>query len=338
MNKTETKTPFIGQIKKELFKLSLKNEASLVLITVVLAIIIGSINPRFFSVNIFYGTMLATVVWGILGLGVGIVMINGGVDISSTTISIFSAYTGIKIMQAINPNASIILLFLIAMAIGAVLGLVNGLFISIFNVPVFFATLATSAIYKGVMLEYIGNIYITPAQMPQSTLDFSRTYVLGGLHISVLLLLTLIILSNIILRYTILGRGVYALGGAPESAQRIGYKLNRLKLSIYAYAGMLYGIAGVVYVANSRLADPYDMIGTRLTVIAIVVLGGVSLLGGKGSVWGVFFGALLSVIIRNNLILIGITSDWANFVFGLIFIGAVVLQSINNARAKRLSA
>ena len=338
MNNIDKKTTFTSQLTSVINTLLLQNETILIIITILLSLMIGLINPKFFTIGTLYETLLATVVWGILGIGVGIVMINGGVDLSSTTISIFSAYAGTKIMLAIYPDAPIIVLFLIAMAIGAVLGLVNGLFISLFNIPVFFATLATATIYKALMLEYIGNIYITPAQMPQSALDFSRTYVLGGLHISVLLMFALLIVTHIILRYTVIGRGVYALGGAPESAARIGYKLNKLKLSIYVYSGIIYAIAGVVYVSNSRLADPYDMIDTRLTVIASVVLGGVSLMGGKGSVWGVLLGALLSVIIRNNLVLIGISSDWANFVFGIIFIAAVVLQAFNNARAKRQTA
>jgi simple sugar transport system permease protein len=338
MNKIDQKSSFMSRLTETVNNLLMRNETVLVLITIGLSVIIGSINSKFFTIGTIYEILLATVVWGIIGIGVGIVMISGGVDLSSTTIAIFSAYSATKIMLAINPDAPLILLFLIAIVIGGLLGLVNGLFISLFNIPVFFATLATATIYKALMLEYIGNIYITPAQMPQAALDFSRTYVLGGLHVSVLLMFALLILSYIILRYTIVGRGVYALGGAPESAARIGYKLNRLKLSIYIYSGMMYAIGGVVYVCNSRLADPYDLMDSRLTVIAAVVLGGFSLTGGKGSVWGVLLGALLSTIIRNNLILIGISSDWANFVFGLIFIAAVVLQAFNTARTKRRTA
>jgi len=319
----------------KLNKLLLKNETMLVLSIVILSILIGTINQKFFTIETIHETMLATVVWVIVGIGVALVMINGGVDLSCMPIAMFSAYSGTKLMLLINPDAPIIVLFLIAMAIGAGLGLVNALFISIFKIPIFIATLATGVIYKAVMLEFIGNIYITPAQMPQSALDFSRAYVLGGFHVSVLIMFALLIVTFLLMRFTIIGHGVYALGGAPESAQRIGFSLRKLKFSIYIYSGIMYAIGGVVYVCNSRLADPYDMIGNELTVIAAVVLGGVSLLGGKGNVWGVFLGALLSVIIRNNLILIGISSDWSNFVFGVIFVLAIALQAFNTARAKR---
>lgn len=338
MNTIDQKASLMSRITDTVNKLLMRNETVLILITIILSVIIGSINSKFFTIGTLYETLLATVVWGIIGIGVGIVMISGGVDLSSTTIAMFSAYTATKIMLAINPDGPLIIMFIFAMIIGGVLGLVNGLFVSFFNIPVFFATLATATIYKAIMLEFIGNIYITPAQMPQAALDFSRVYVFGGLHISVLLMFALLIISHLIMRYSIIGRGVYALGGAPESAARIGFSMNKVKLSLYFYSGMMYAIGGVVYVCNSRLADPYDLIDLRLTVIAAVVLGGFSLTGGKGSIWGVLLGALLSVIIKNNLNLIGISSDWANFVFGMIFIAAVVLQAFNKARTKRLAA
>jgi len=338
MNKTKNTAITESQFFKTINKLFAKNETVLVLSIVALSILIGSINSAFFTVGTIYETLLATVIWGIVGIGVSLVMINGGVDLSCMSIAMFSAYSATKLMLFINPDAPIIILFLIAMVIGAGLGLVNALFISIFKIPIFITTLATGVIYKAIMLEFIGNIYITPAEMPQSALDFSRTYVFGGLHISVLIMFALLLVSFILMRYTIIGRGVYALGGDPESAERIGYNLRRQKFITYIYTGIMYAIGGVVYVSNSRLADPYDMIGTELTVIAAVVLGGVSLLGGKGSVWGVLLGALLSVIIKNNLILIGITSDWSNFVFGLIFVLAVALQAFNSARTKKQTA
>ena len=334
MNNTQEKGFSNTRFAKTINKLLAQNETILVLSIIGLSLLIGTINNAFFTVGTLYETLLATVVWGVVGIGVTLVMINGGVDLSSMSIAMFSAYTATKIMLWINPESPVIVLFLIAGVIGAGLGFVNAMFISLFKIPIFIVTLAMGVVYKAIMLEFIGNIYITPAQMPQSALDFSRTYVFGGLHISVLIMFALLILTHIIMRYTTLGRGVYALGGAPESAQRIGYSLRRLKFSLYIFAGVIYAIGGVIYVSNSRLADPYDMIGTELTVIAAVVLGGVSLTGGKGTVWGLLLGVLLSVIIRNNLILIGISSDWANFVFGAIFVAAVALQAYNKARTK----
>jgi len=330
------KTALSGsQIKNSLKKLLTQNETIIVFSIVALSIVIGSINNAFFTMETLFETLLACVVPGILALGVGIVMINGGVDLSGMAIAIFSAYSAITIILLLNLEVPVIVIFLLAMAIGAALGLLNGLIITFFKIPIFIATLCTGAIFKGIMLEFIGNIYITPAQMPQSALDFSRSAVFGGLHISVFIMIGLFVLTYILLKYTIIGRGVFASGGALESAARIGYNIKRLNFSLFIFAGAMYAIGGVVYVFNSRLADPYDLVGTELSVIAAVVLGGISIAGGKGSVFGIFLGTLLTVIIKNNLILMGISSDWANFVFGFIFILAIAIQAYNQVRVQK---
>ena len=330
------KTALSGsQFNKSLKKILTRNETIIVFSIVALSIVIGSINNAFFTMGTLFETLKACVVPGILAIGVGIVMINGGVDLSGMAIAIFSAYSAITIILQLNLEVPVIVIFLLAMAIGAVLGLLNGLFIAFFKIPIFIATLCTGVIFKGIMLEFIGNIYITPAQMPQSGLDFSRSTVFGGLHSSVFILIGLLVVAHVLLKYTIFGRGVFASGGAPESAARIGYNIKRLNFRLFVYAGIMYAAGGVVYVLNSRLADPYDLVGTELSVIAAVVLGGISIAGGKGSVFGMFLGTLLTVIIRNNLILIGISSDWTNFVFGFIFILAIGIQAYNQVRVQK---
>lgn len=330
------KTTALGnQLSNKLNKMFSKVETILVLCIIVLCVVITAINSVFFSADTLFETLKACVVTAIVGIGVGLVLINGGVDLSCMSIAIFSAYSAIKIFILLGQQPSIIMVFLLAMAIGGVLGLINCIFIAFLKIPIFIATLCLGAIYNGIMLEFIGNIYITPAQMPKSALEFSRIDVFGGLHISVLIMIGLLILTYILLRYTTVGRGLYALGGAPISASRVGYNVKRLNISTYLYAGVMYAIGGVIYVSNSRLADPYDMRGNELTVIAAVILGGISIAGGKGSMLGIILGTLLAVIIRNNLILIGVPSVWQAFVFGLVFIFAIALQAYNQKRSKR---
>jgi len=334
----EKRMPTSGSpVLKKLNKALTKVETILMLCIIALCIIITALNSAFFTKETLFETLKSCVVTGIIAIGVGLVMINGGIDLSCMSIAIFSAYSATKICVALDYQGHIIVLFLIAMAIGALLGFLNSLFIAYFKIPIFIATLCSGVIYKGIMLEFIGNIYVTPSDMPKSALDFSRSTVFGGLHISVFILFALLILTHLLLRYTTAGRGVFALGGAPISAERIGFNVKRLNISIYTYAGIMYAIGGVLYVSNSRLADPYDMIGTELNVIAAVVLGGVSITGGKGSILGIFLGTLLSVLIKNNLILVGISSDWQMFVFGAVFIFAIALQAYNQQRAQKKS-
>ena len=149
-----------------------------------------------------------------------------------------------------------------------------------------------------------------------------------GLHFSVFIMLGIMILTHLILGHTIIGRGVYALGGDSASAQRIGYNLTRIRMFIYGYAGLLAGIAGLIYVSNNRMAE-------ELTVIAAVVMGGTSISGGKGSVLGVFLGLMLTNVINNNLALINVPSYWQKFTFGLLIIFAVLVQSVKAKREAR---
>lgn len=145
-------------------------------------------------------------------------------------------------------------------------------------------------------------------------------------------MLGIMVITHLILNYTVLGRGVYALGGDTTSAKRVGYNITRVRLFIYGYAGLLAGIGGLIYVSNNRMADPMSFQGEELTVIAAVVLGGTSISGGKGSILGVFLGLMLTNVINNNLVLINVPSYWQKFVFGLLIIVAVFIQSI---KAKR---
>ena len=153
-----------------------------------------------------------------------------------------------------------------------------------------------------------------------------------GLHFSVFITLGIMILTHIILNYTMIGRGVYALGGDSSSAQRLGYNLTKVRMFIYGYAGFLAGLGGLIYVSNNRMADPMSFQGEELTVIAAVVMGGTSIAGGKGTVLGVCLGLMLTNVINNNLALINVPSYWQKLTFGCLIIFAVLIQS---AKAKR---
>jgi simple sugar transport system permease protein len=139
----------------------------------------------------------------------------------------------------------------------------------------------------------------------------------------------------LLLRYTMLGRGIYALGGAREAAERAGFNVSRIQYFIYGFVGLLSGIAGLAYGAMNRQANPQDIVGTELDVIAAVVLGGASLTGGRGSVIGAILGVTLVTIMSNSLVLIGVPSEWRRVVTGAIIIigtGIPAIQAQRNAR------
>ena len=129
-------------------------------------------------------------------------------------------------------------------------------------------------------------------------------------------------MAELLLRQTLLGRGIYALGGAPEAARRAGFNLRRIQLFIFALLGALAGIVGIIHASNMRNANPFDLAGLELTVIAAVVVGGADITGGKGSVLGTILGVFLLVIIGNSLLLVGLPTVWHN-----VAVGGVLLTS-----------
>jgi simple sugar transport system permease protein len=319
-----------------------KNETLVALTILVLALVIGIINPVFFTVGNLFDLLRSATVMGIFAMGVLIVIISGGIDVSFTAIAIFAMYSTVRILTAYMPDAPIWLAFAISAVIGLGLGLVNAFFISRFKLPTLIVTLATLSMYRGLLLFAIGNKIIR--DIPPSMTEFSRATLVevpmasGGvskLHPAIFLTLAAAILVFLLLRYTMLGRGIYALGGAREAAERAGFNIGRIQYFIYGFVGLLSGIAGMTYGALNRQANPQDIVGTELDVIAAVVLGGATLTGGRGSVIGALLGVALVTIMNNSLVLVGVPSEWRRVVTGLIILvgtGIPALQAQRNAR------
>jgi simple sugar transport system permease protein len=189
----------------------------------------------------------------------------------------------------------------------------------------------------GIMFRFIGAEYIFPEQMPQRMIEFSNhllvTTTTGdgrvvGLHVSVAVAAAVLVFVHFVLKYTLMGRSVYALGGDIASTERVGFNLNRVRLFIYMLAGAIAGLAGGVGVSNIQVANPYDFQGREMTVIAAVVIGGTRISGGKGSVIGVALGVLLTNILSQNLVLIGVPPEYNKFVFGLLILLAAAVQAV----------
>ena len=136
----------------------------------------------------------------------------------------------------------------------------------------------------------------------------------------------------LLLRGTVLGRSVYAIGGDIESARRIGVRLGRTHTFVYLCAGLLAGIGGLLHVVLSRQANPYDLVGSELDVIAAVVIGGASIFGGRGSVLGTVLGVVLIAVIDNSLVQLGVPSAWQRLAVGLLVLGGVTLQVLGRRR------
>jgi simple sugar transport system permease protein len=273
-----------------------------------------------------------------------IVIISGGIDVSFPIVGIFAGYTAVVIMRKFDLNdESLLIPVLLAILIGVILGGINAIAIAGFGIPTLIATLGTAGIFRGLMLSFIGATFISniPVGLDKfATADLikfeSDTGTLVRLHVLIIPVAIITIAVSYLLNRTIFGRSVYALGGGIESTRRLGISIKRTQTKIYMLVGGLSGLAGIVFVSLQRKADPYDLAGSELDVIAAVVLGGASIMGGYGTVFGTVLGVLFINMMKNNLVLLGVSSSWQRAAVGVLLVIGITIQAIGeNRKSKR---
>jgi simple sugar transport system permease protein len=315
------------------------NEGLIVLVLVALTIVMTFLNPDFLSFSNLFSVVRSSLVPTVLALGVLMVIIAGGIDVSFTAIAIFAAYS--TVLWVGQGSASALVLLVLACAIGGLLGLVNGLVISKLRLPTLIVTLGTSTMFKGVLIAYVGAKYL--ADLPDPMIRLGNANLLsipsGGevanLHVFVLPVAALCLLVWWLLTRTMWGRSLYAYGGDPEAARRAGFPVVRAQILLYTAVGMLAAVGGLMHVTLSRNANPQDLVGSELDIIAAVVLGGASIFGGRGSVLGTVLGVFLIQLIQNSLILAGIPSVWQRTAVGAILLVGVSIQALSAKRASK---
>ncbi|MCK8467306.1 MULTISPECIES: ABC transporter permease [Microbacterium] len=327
---TRIRLPRIGRMSNELVLAS---------IIVVLVIVMCAVNPAFLSVHTLFSILRSALVPMVFALAVLLVIISGGIDVSFAAIGIFAAYTTVSLAQGERLDFGLIGILAFAIVIGGALGFVNGIVIARFRLPTLIVTLATQGIFKGVLLAYIGSRYI--AELPNGiswlstanliSIESTRAY-LPMLIVPVVLL---VIGAAFLLRRTMFGRGIYAMGGDLEGARRAGFPVVRLQILLYVLVGAVAAIGGLIHVVLGRSANPQDLVGTELDVIAAVVLGGASIFGGRGTVTGTVLGVLLVQIINNSLILMGVPTAWQRAAVGFLLVIGVGIQAVMARRASR---
>lgn len=326
-----------------LSKLLRRNETVLIIAIVVFSILIGSRSPEFFTLANLFDILRSSFVQLLFALGVLIVIISGGIDVSFPIVGIFAGYTAVIIMQNFELNENSLLIpILLSILIGVLLGGINAIAIAGFGIPTLIATLGTAGIFKGVMLSFIGASFISniPVGLDKfSTSDLikfeSDAGTLVRLHVLVIPIAIITVLISLMLTRTLFGRSIYALGGGVEPTRRLGISVKRTQTKIYMLAGGLSGLAGILYISLQRKANPYDLAGSELDVIAAVVLGGASIMGGYGTVFGTVLGVLFINMIKNNLVLLGVSSSWQRAAVGVLLIIGITIQAISENRKQK---
>jgi simple sugar transport system permease protein len=316
------------------------NEGLLAVVILVVVVAMSLASPAFFTANTFFALVRSSMVPLIFALGVLLVLISGGIDVSFQAVAIFAAYATITWVLKAGFDPGPVAVIAIAMAVGALLGLLNGVVIARFRLPTLIVTLGTQSIFKGVLIAYIGSLYISAAGLPTSISDLSRAHLVdvsggGYLHFMILPVAVLTVLIALMLSRTVFGRSVYAIGGDTEAARRVGIRVVRTQMWLYVLVGALAAFGGLLHVILGRNANPQSLVGTELDIIAAVVLGGASIFGGRGSVFGTVLGVVLVQLINNNLVLLGIPSTWQRAAVGVLLLLGVGVQAIGASRARR---
>ncbi len=307
-------------------KLLKRNEFYVAIAVLVLCLIIGVRSPVFFTANNLVDLLKAAVVNGIMVYAVMLGIIAGGIDVSFPAIAVCSMYITSKLCDTISYNGSVVWPILLACVIGTALGTVNGLIIALFKLPAFIVTLGTSSLFHGLLISLLGAKPVNRLTPPMEAMSKAEIFhVQGENYISILpvtfwFLLGIILIVYVLLRYTMLGRSIYALGGDRVSAERAGFNIKGITIFVYTFIGFAAGLAGITHTIQARTCVPTDLMGSELIIIAAAVLGGTNIAGGKGTVLGTTLGLALITIARNSLILMGIPPTAQRAVVGLIIV------------------
>ena len=312
---------------KKLFR---QHETYVLLVIVAFSAIITAVNPSYLSMENLFDLLKGASLMGVFAIGMLFVLISGGIDLSFTAIATVSGYIIALALLNFGDHLNIVTIFLIAGGIGVLLGSFNAVIIHFFRIPSIITTIATLNIFYGVLTMVSRGKWLYGFPVWFGDLANIRLFTLYtpegnpyGLSIVTVFWIVLALLGGFILRYTVLGRSIYAMGGSPASAERAGFNLLKLNLFVYSFIGLMAGFGSVIQALLVQTVAPNSLVGKEMDVIAAVVLGGASLAGGTGSITGTVLGVILITILGNGLTLMHVPSQWYDVVIGLVILVSV---------------
>ncbi|MBV9490057.1 MAG: ABC transporter permease [Verrucomicrobia bacterium] len=314
------------------------------LFLILLILFFAAQNPRFLSVRNVFNILTDVSIYGIMAVGMTLVILTAGVDLSVGAILAFCAMCGAAAVKGTGDTRSDppdphrfgglswLVALLICVALGTLVGFIQGKVSTRFRIPPFIVTLGGMTVWRGATL-------LIGAGSPVSNFDAGYTWwgngALLGVPVPVLVFLVVAVLGYIALRYTPYGRHVYAVGGNPEAARLTGLRVDRVLTSVYVLMGLLAGVAGFIESARLSSAEATAGLGFELTVIASVVIGGTSLMGGIGGIAGTVVGTLLIGVLLNGLVIMNVNPYYQQIIIGVIIVLAVGFDTYAKSRRGR---
>lgn len=300
---------------------SLQNSGSLIALFVLMAVV-TILNPSFIAPNNLINLLRQVATNGFIAFGMTFVILTGGIDLSvGSILALSSALSAGLIVSGVPGTIAI----LIALVFGAVFGAINGVLITKGNIAPFIATLASMTIYRGATLVFTDGNPITGFGDSFALAYIGRGY-LFGIPFPVVLMFVVFAILYIFLHKKAFGKETYAIGGNEKAAHIAGVKIDKVKILIYTISGMMASISGLIITSRLNSAQPTAGQSYEMDAIAAVVLGGTSLSGGRGRIFGTLIGALIIGTLNNGLNLLGVSSFYQQIVKGVVILIAVLMD------------
>jgi rhamnose transport system permease protein len=312
-----------------------QRELSLVAIMLVLGGLVSVSAPQFLTAaNLSQVAVLASVI-AVAAVGEALVVITRNVDLSVEATIGLVAYCVASVLEQQILDAPAAIAF--GLGLGLVLGMVNGVVVTVFRVPAIVATLGTLSVFRGIDYLVAGSHQVPLAGLPPGFTDPARDTILG-LPIFVAVALVIVLVGSVVLRSSRFGRQLYAVGSNPEAAVILGIPSRLVVFTAFSLCGLLAGLAGVLWIMEFGTINGTSATGVVLAVVAAVVVGGVNIFGGSGTLVGAALGALFLGFIANALILVGLSQFWLQAIYGTVILAAVSADAILVRRLQRAAA
>ena len=310
----------------------LGRDFGLVLAMAAILLPVSLINPRVFSASNLTAISMDAALLMIVAVGQMLVILTRNIDLSVASVIGLAAYVSADTLR-LHPDLDVFLAVGVACGVGLGCGLLNGLIVTYGRVPAIVVTLGTLALYRGLCSILTGGRQVNSDEVPQAWLDLTSARVVGVPAI-VLIALAVLFVAGFVLRRRPAGRDLFAIGSNPDGARLIGIPAVARILAAFACSGLLAGLDGALWASRYATVDARVALGYELTVIAAVVVGGVAIRGGAGSILGVALGALTLLVIKNGLTLVRVDPLWLDGIYGLVIVVAIAIDALVARRVR----
>lgn len=317
------------KMKENLQKISSIDFIPLIITYIIVIIFFAIKSPHFFNVKNFLNIALYTANIGILACTMTLIIVAGHIDLSIGSVI---ALSGIVMGTLLEKNVPVGAAILVCFGIGILAGLYNGILITKVGVNAFITTLAGMEIFRGATYLVTDGKSVTIVNDVIKIIGRGYTF---GIPNAVIIMLICVIIFSLIAKYTVFGRRIFVIGGSSQVAYLSGINVSKNLMELFMLNGLMCSIASVIYCSQVGAAMPTNATGMEFDVISAVILGGASLAGGKGSIVGALFGALLLGTLSNGMVMLNIHTYWQQIISGVVLVLAVVLDIIKNKRAQR---